>query len=480
MKQKQPKTLYFLFLTEMWERFGYFTMVTIFVLYQTSELDMPDDRAFLVFGAYSSLAYLTPVVGGMLADRILGFRWCIAIGAATMATGYLLLQFPYQPIMFMALGILVIGNGFFKPNTSAMLGAFYEKDDPRRSSGYTIFYFGINFGSLMGGLAAGVVANEFGYSFAFIMAGVGKLIALSTFLLARRQFGEHGYIPATSPIFGSAAKRLVAIASLIVGALAVAVIVAFLIDRATIAGDVLAVAGIAITGYFLFEVFKEDARNRNRLIALVVLTLFALVFWSVYMQSGSSVVLYTERDVNLELTGLSIPPSDLQSLNPLFILMLAPVFAFVWTRSRRAGFSIPNSIKFVLGLVFLGSAFLVLRLGGIVTGSEGGVNLAWIVVFYLLFTMGEMSLSPIGLAMASELPPKRLAGMAMGIWYLSTAGANYIGGIIAGIAAVPAGASRQAERQIYESAFSDYGWICLAAALLLLILVPFLRRFTRH
>ncbi|MEM7445319.1 MAG: peptide MFS transporter [Pseudomonadota bacterium] len=479
MTQRQPKALYFLFLTEMWERFGYFTMVTTFVLYLTSELNMADGRAFLIFGAYSSLAYVTPVIGGMIADRMLGFRWCIVIGAILMGVGYLLLQFPSQPIMFMALGLLAIGNGFFKPNTSAMLGVFYEKDDPKRSSGYTIFYFGINFGALMGGLAGGVVAAEFGYSVAFVMAGVGKFVALLTFLLARRQFGDHGHMPATSPILGDASTRLISIVGLVAGALAVAVVIGFLIDRAAIAGDVLAVAGIAITGYFLFEVFKEDAHNRNRLIVLVVLTAFAVVFWAIYQQSGSSVVLYIERDVDLGMFGLSIPPSDIQSLNPLFILLLAPVFAFVWTRTRQAGIHIPNSLKFVLGLAFLGSAFLVLQLGGIATSSGGRIDLTWMVAFYLLFTMGEMSLSPIGLAMASELAPKRLAGMAMGMWFLSTAGANYIAGLIASIAAVPAGTSPQAERQIYESAFADYGWMCLGAALLLLILVPFLRRLMR-
>jgi POT family proton-dependent oligopeptide transporter len=197
------------------------------------------------------------------------------------------------------------------------------------------------------------------------------------------------------------------------------------------------------------------------------------------MQAYSSIVLYTKRDVDLELLGFAVPPSDIQSLNPMFILLLAPVFALVWRQTTNAGINVSVPFKFVLGLFFIGSAFLLLRLGGLATGSEGKVDLSWMVAFFFLYTMGEMSLSPVGLSMATALAPQRLAGFAMGMWMLSISGANYISGRIAEIASVPAGTAEATERQIYEAAFADYGWIALSAGLILLGLVPILRRMMR-
>jgi POT family proton-dependent oligopeptide transporter len=479
MEEKQPKALYYLFLTEMWERFGYFTMATLFVLYLTSTLDMTDDRAFVIFGAYTSFAYLTTVVGGIIADRLLGFRWSIMIGAATMSAGYLLLPIQSLPTMYLALGILVVGNGLFKPNVSALLGQFYGEDDPRRDGGFTIFYMGINLGAFVASVIAGIVATQLGYGFAFAMAGVGKLISLITFVLARRQLGTHGFIPKTSPLAPGEARRTAIAAGLIASGIGLIGIATFLIKRGVLDGEILAVIGLGATAFFLFEISREEPKNRPKLFSFVVLVGFAVVFFAVYMQAYSSIVLYTKRDVDLELLGFAVPPSDIQSLNPMFILLLAPVFALVWRQTTKAGINVSVPFKFVLGLFFIGSAFLLLRLGGLATGSEGKVDLSWMVAFFFLYTMGEMSLSPVGLSMATALAPQRLAGFAMGMWMLSISGANYISGRIAEIASVPAGTAEATERQIYEAAFADYGWIALSAGLILLGLVPILRRMMR-
>lgn len=479
METKQPKALYYLFLTEMWERFGYFTMATLFVLYLTSKLDLSDDRAFLIFGAYTSFAYLTTVIGGIVADRLLGFRWSIMIGAATMSAGYLLLPVETLPTMYLALGILVVGNGLFKPNVSALLGQFYGKDDPRRDGGFTIFYMGINLGAFVASVIAGIVATQFGYGFAFAMAGIGKLISLTTFVAARRQLGTHGFMPDTSPLAPGAARRAATAAGLIATAVGTIGIATFLIKNGVLDGEILAIVGLGATAVFLFEIFREEPANRPKLFSFVVLVGFAVVFFAVYMQAYSSIVLYTKRDVDLELLGYAIPPSDIQSLNPMFILLLAPVFALVWAKTTKAGIEVSIPFKFVLGLVFIGSAFLLLRLGGIATGSEGKIGLYWMVAFFFLYTMGEMSLSPVGLSMATALPPKRLAGFAMGMWMLAISGANYVSGRIAELASVPAGTSQATERHIYEAAFADFGWIAISAGLILLGLVPILNRMMR-
>jgi POT family proton-dependent oligopeptide transporter len=209
---------------------------------------------------------------------------------------------------------------------------------------------------------------------------------------------------------------------------------------------------------------------------MLVLIFFAVVFFSVYMQSGLSVLLFTERSVDLELFGHRVPPSDVQSLNPLFILLLAPVFSWAWLRMTRHGRGPSIPFKFALGMLFIGLAFLVLRMGGLATGAEHKVALGWMVLFFLLYTAGEMSLSPVGLAMVSAWAPKRLAGFAMGMWLLSISAASYISGIVANIAAVPPGTGEAEQRQIYETAFTEFGLMALGVTLLLFALVPVLKR----
>ncbi len=476
MKEKQPRALYYLFLTEMWERFGYYTMATLFVLYLTTQMKMADDKAFLVFGAYTSFAYLMPVLGGMIADRLLGFRWCIRIGALMMSVGYVLLPIGSPTVMFLGLGVLAVGNGFFKASTAALLGQFYRENDPRRSSGFTIFYMGINIGAFAAALIAGIVATRFGYGAAFVMAGLGKMLSLTTFVLAHRQLGNHGMIPQTSALISGRWAPLSIAVVLAAGCLGAIGVIAYLIRNNVLDGRILGVAAIVVTGYFLLEVFREKPAYRPKLIAFLILLIFSIVFWVFYMQSGLSVVLYTERDVDLNVLGWAMPPSDVQSFNPLFILMFAPIFAYIWRRFGESGSDVSVPMKFVLGLLFMGFAFLSLRLGGLASGPGERVDLVWMVLFFALYTMGELCVSPVGLSMATQLPPKRLAGFAMGMWLLAISGANYVAGLVAGIANVPVGTAGATERQTYESAFTDFGWMSLIAALLLLALVPMLGR----
>jgi POT family proton-dependent oligopeptide transporter len=478
-RPRQPKALYLLFMTEMWERFGFFVMATLFVLYLTDDLKLSDDAAFLTFGAYMSLAYLTTVAGGVLADRLLGFRTCIVLGASLMSAGYILLPWGSEFLMYLSLGILVVGNGFFKPNVASLLGTFYGPDDPRRDSGFTIFYFGINLGAFAASLIAGFVAVNLGYPVAFAMAGVGKLISLSTFVLGRLLLEDHGHAPAGSPLApGGAGKRRIVV-SFVAGILGTVGLAAFLVKHGLLAGEILAGAGLLVTGCFIYEIFREEREERRKLFAMLVLILFAVVFFSVYMQSGSSVTLFVERAVDLDVVGMKIPPSDAQSLNPFFILLLAPIFSLVWARLEGIGRDPSIPFKFMLGLAFIGAAFFLMRLGAATAGQGHQVPFAWIVLFFLVYTMGEMSLSPLGLSMVSALAPRRLAGFAMGIWMLSISAANYLSGIVAKVAAVPAGALAAREREIYETGFSYFGVLAVSAALLLFALLPLLRRMMR-
>ncbi len=468
--RRQPKVLYVLFLTETWERFGYYVMVSIFTLYLTEDLKMPDSKAFLIFGAYYSFAFLATVAGGFAADRVLGFGWSIIVGAALMSLGYFALAFGSITVMYGALAVLVVGMGFFKANVSALLGRYYDDDDPRRSSGFTIFYMGINVGAFLGSLLAGLVAREFGYGAAFAMAGVAKLLALLTYRLGRRWIGNQDAPPATAQ--ATAAWRVVvaAVAGLLVAA------AALLLARPELAGGVLALVGSAAVVFYVALILRQPAQIRRRLYVHLALVAASVVFFGVYLQDNISVTLFTERDVARTVFGWVVPAPEFASLNGAFILLVAPVLVFLWHWLASRGITVGDLLKFAIGLALIGLAYLLLDLGIFEAATGAKANLSWIVLFYFVLTTAELCLSPVGLALTTALAPKSLSGIAMGIWFIGIAAANYLSGLLAELADVPKGASPSQEVAIYGHAFPIYGAIGIAAAVVFLILVPKLRR----
>lgn len=473
MKLNQPKALPILFGTELWERFGFYSLLSIFTIYLTSELGMSDGDAFLLFGVYTAFAYLTPSIGGMAADRVLGYGPAILLGAALMSVGYLVLAAGGPTAIYLGLAVLIVGNGFFKANVSALLGQFYDAEDPRRSAGFTLFYMGINLGALAGGLVAGWVAQEFGYALAFLMAGAGKGIAFVTYLLGRRHLEKKDVAPIA---LGKNVKGLVAIS---LGCAVVVAGVFFLLSRPQLAGTALGIGGTLVMAGYIVLVLREERRVRNPLLAHIVLVLFAIAFFTVYMQSATSVMLYTDREVQLTAFGLHIPPGEFTSLNPAFILIFSPVLALLWPWLAGRGIRVDDIVKFTVGLLLIGAAYLVLRLGVFETPDGAKTTLFWVVAFYWVYTMAELFLSPVGLALTTQLAPRHLAGMAMGIWMLSISAANYLSGLLAQLSIVPEGTASAEEVGIYASSFLIFGAIGLAAGILLLLASPFLRRLMR-
>ncbi len=473
MKSKQPKALPILFATELWERFGFYSLLSIFTIYLTSKLGMSDGEAFLLFGVYTAFAYLTPAIGGIAADRVLGSGVSILLGAALMSAGYVVLAAGGLDAIYLGLAVLILGNGFFKANVSALLGQFYEGDDPRRTAGFTLFYMGINVGGLAGGLAAGVVAQEFGYVEAFLMAGAGKGIAFATYLLGRRHLEKKDVAP-IAPRENAGGLMAVAL-----GCAAITAGVFFLLSRPQLAGTALGIAGGGIVAGYIVLVLREERRVRNPLLAHMVLVLFAIAFFTVYQQYATSVMLFTEREAQLTAFGLHIAPGEFTSLNPAFILLFSPVLALLWPWLAGRGIRIDDMSKFAVGLVLIGAAYLVLRLGIFETPEGAKTTLFWVVAFYWVYTMAELFLSPVGLALTTQLAPRHLAGMAMGIWMLSLSAANYLSGLLAQLSVVPEGTAAAKEASIYGSSFVIFGAIGLAAGILLFLASPFLRRLMR-
>ncbi len=478
VRRRQPKGLYVLFLTEMWERFGFYTMFSLLVLYLTQKVGLGDADAALLYGTFASFAYMTTLPGGFLADRLLGFRRAIIMGAAIMALGYLSLLYSTPATITWSLAVLIVGNGLFKPNVGSLLGLLYDKDDPRRESGFTIFYLGINTGAFAATLIAGWIGATFGYDIAFAIAGIGKLISLLTFVIGQRWLDDKGHPPHPTLLEARHLGFISPTALVLIGGAGVALITAVLMRHDLLAGYLLATIGLIAFGYLLFETFREEGETRRKLIAMIVLTASSIVFWTAYNQVGTSFILFTERLVDRDLFSIIVPPSEFLSLNPMFILLMGGPFAALWVWLAKRGWNPSIPMKFVLGHLLIAAAFFSLVLA--ILASPGKVPWEWLVLFFALYTAAEMVLSPVGLAMVTALAPKRLLGLSMGLWLLATSVSFYLAGLAAGIAAVPDKATDAQMESIYSTAFTDYGWIGLGGGLLLFALVPWLKRLMGH
>ena len=407
---RHPKGLALLFVTEMWERFSYYGMRGLLILFLVDAvndggLGWSKEDAGRLYGWYTSLVYLTPVLGGVLADRYLGTHRSLVLGGVIIALGHFTLAWHTMPAFYTGLALIIVGTGFFKPCASVMVGQLYGYNDPRRDAAYTIFYMGINLGAFIGPLICGWLAEDphYGWSYGFAAAGVGMVLGLLAYLAGRGSYlGEIGAPP----------TRAIPIAS---------------------ASDD---APPALS--------REE---RHRIIAIVIMAFFVVFFWSAFEQAGASLNLYalekTDRGVSVDswlsnwlsadpLTGgtVSLPASWFQSLNPLFILLFAPLFSWLWGRLGRLGVEPATPAKMALGLWLLGAGFAVL-VGGAMR-SDGGalVSPGWLVVTYLLHTWGELCLSPVGLSFVNKLAPARLAALLMGVWFLANWAANLIAGYL--------------------------------------------------
>jgi POT family proton-dependent oligopeptide transporter len=410
-----PKGLYLLFFTEMWERFSYYGMRGILILYLTKSLfegglAINEQSASLIYGFFTGFVYFTPLIGGWLADKYMGQRLAITIGGITMMLGqFVLFGINTQFGLYIGLFLLIIGNGFFKPNISTLVGRLYADGDPKRDSAFSIFYMGINLGAFLAPLVIGVFAENlfavkdetgkiitYGYKYGFLIAGIGMLLGQVLFnMLANKYLGNIGESPNKTKARESEAETSAKAADN---------------DK---------------------PLTKEE---KQRVTVIFILTAFVIFFWAGFEQAGSSLSLYTDKFIDRTVFGFEIPTSSFQAVNPLFIVALAPLFAWFWTSNLGKKLSTP--IKMGLGMILLGIGFFFM-LGAV--AERGGDNqdvtikasLMWLVMTYLIHTLGELCLSPVGLSVVTKLAPVKLASLMMGVWLLSSFLANIIGGFVA-------------------------------------------------
>ena len=439
-----PKALFALFMVELWERFSYYGMRALLILYMTASVidggfAFDDAKAYGIYGAYGALVYLTPLIGGFFADKLVGFRKAIVWGAILMAIGQftLFLSGNANEISFyIGLAVLVVGNGFFKPNISSMIGRFYEEGDKRRDGAFTLFYMGINMGAFLAPLTCGAIGENEGWQYGFLTAGIGMVIGYLVFVWGSKQgiyedVGNGPDVELDKPIIpGLSNKMLPAVATVVMIILASTLIV-----YNDIVDIILVLLAALVIGYLLYEAGKMELQAKQRIWVVVVLLFFTTVFWTFFELAGSALSLFTARNVDRSLFGYEIKTTFFQSFNPLFIMLFAPIFSWVWIKLSNANKEPAAPYKFGMGLVLLGLGFLALNLGG-ASATAGMIPAMFMVLLYLLHTIGELTLSPVGLSLVTKLSPRHMVGFLMGIWLLSSSLAHQGGKHIAKLTTV--------------------------------------------
>jgi POT family proton-dependent oligopeptide transporter len=443
-----PPGLRTLFFTEMWERFSYYGMRALLVLFMVAAvrdggLNLTDQTATAIYGLYTAAVYLANLPGGWIADRLIGAQRAIWYGGIIITLGHFTLAVPSIYAFFLGLLFVILGTGLLKPNISAVVGELYGPGDPRRDAGFTIFYMGINLGAAAGPLVCSTLgeSERFGWHYGFAAAGVGMLLGLAQFRATRWRLGEAGLSPSLDPADPRDADKIRAgwrkvIAGLaVVAALFVMLMTGLIdVDPVSLARNTTFVIAAFAALYFtyLFTLGDLNRGEKQRLVVIIVLFLGAALFWAGFEQAGSSLNLFAERYTERLIGAFEIPAGWFQTLNPAFIILLAPVYASMWVALARRRLDPSTPAKFALGLIILGMGFGIMFFAAQLVVQGNKVLPTWLIFTYLLHTMGELALSPVGLSATTKLAPRRHVGQMMGIWFLGASIGNLLAGLIAG------------------------------------------------
>jgi proton-dependent oligopeptide transporter, POT family len=478
-----PKGLFVLFFAEMWERFSYYGMRALLIFYLTKHWLFSDEKSGVIYGAYTALVYITPVLGGYLADRYLGQRKAVTYGAVLLTFGHFLMGFEGSGrqdaaslnVFWLALAFIIVGSGFLKANISVIVGQLYARTDVRRDGAYTIFYVGINLGAAIGALLCGYLGETYGWSYGFGAAGFGMLAGLIVFIIFKPLLLGRGEpsdpVKLASTVGGIKLEWLIYLVGL------VAVIICWwLVQNQAIVGTLLGVAGAALVAYVLFTaVVKLPAQDRDRIFAAMTLIFGSILFWALFEQAGSSLNLFTDRHVDRNILGMEAKASMFQSINAIYIVLLGPLFAALWVWMGRKGIEPSAPAKFGLGVIQLGLGFLVL-VAGAASGDGTMVPVIFIFLIYLLHTTGELCLSPVGLSAMNRLAPAHMASLIMGTWFFASATGNFAAGLIAAATGSEAASGEGAGKEIVLSVYSQIGWIAVAVGIGMVVISPLIKK----
>ena len=479
-----PRGLFVLFFAEMWERFSYYGMRALLVLYLTKHFLFDREAAYGLYGAYTTLVYITPVIGGMLADRYLGSRKAVVIGAVFLVLGHLGMAVEGEPVaqgasadpailnvFYLSLALIITGVGFLKANISTIVGQLYARTDTRRDSAYTIFYVGINVGAAAGAIIAGWLGETVGWAYGFGVAGIGMLLGLVVFVWGKPLLMGAGEPRDPQLLKQNLLGPLNREHMIWLGAVAITLVAWVLVRNQEAVNWLLyRVMGVVYLFILIRAVTKLDPHARNRIIVALVLISMQVLFWGLFEQTGSSLNLFTDEQVNRTILGIEVPASVFQSVNAIYIIIFGPIFAGLWIWLGKRGWEPSVPMKFALALMQLGLGFLVL-----VWGSQGGglTPVIFIFLIYLLHTTGELCLSPVGLSAMTRLSVATMAGLMMGAWFLASGAGNAVAALIAQATVATDENGESLVLQVYQ----NVGLFSIGVGFALAALSPFLTRF---
>ncbi|WP_379548505.1 peptide MFS transporter [Qipengyuania sp. DSG2-2] len=469
-----PKGLFLLFLAEMWERFSYYGMRALLIFYLVQHWMFSDSEASIIYGAYTALVYITPVVGGYLADRYIGQRKAVLFGAVLLTFGHFFMAFegtggqddPTINVFWAALALIIVGSGFLKANISVIVGQLYSRTDIRRDPAYTIFYMGINVGAATASIICGYLGQTYGWEYGFGLAGIGMLIGLVFFVLGKPLLMGKGEPKNPASLTGGKEWGIYG------AGLAMVALCWAAIQYQELVGTVLGVFGGGLVLYVLFTaVTKLAPEERDRIFAAMFLILTSIVFWALFEQAGSSLNLFTDRHVDTA----GVNASMFQSINAIYIVLLAPVFAMMWQSLARKGAEPSTPMKFGLAVIQVGLGFLVLVWGAESVGVNVPTPVIFIFLIYLLHTTGELCLSPVGLSAMNRLAPSHMASLIMGTWFFASALGNFAAGLIAAATGAES-VSEEAGKQLVLDVYSTVGWYAVAIGVGVMVISPLVKK----
>lgn len=478
----QPKQLYLLFFAEMWERFSFYGMKALLMVYMTSQLKFEDPKAYAILGSYAALVYTMPMFGGFMADRFIGYRRAIMFGGILMAIGHLVLALPNDWSFFYGMAFIICGNGFFKPNISSLVGTLYEVNDPRRDSGFSIFYMGINIGAALGGALCAYVGTEINWHYGFGLAGIFMIIGLVVFTIGKNSLGHRGLPPdeaaLNKPVLGFIKPEWLIYG----GTLVIVPLVVALFHQYHLMDYIMFGLGIISLIYVISIAVTLERDAKLKLYAALVMIVFSIVFWAVYEQNAGSMNLLAERNSQMTLFGFDLPELAVNNfLPPGWVIVLTLLVAPLWPWLSKRGKEPSTPLKFAISFIFLGIGFYIFYLGCRANVDTGIVPLWPFLLGYMFIILGELCISPIGLSMVTKLSPVKIVSMMMGIWFFASAIGEFLSGKIGSLMSVPKEILEKNDPKLslpyYADVIQQIGIGSAIIGVLLIFTVPFLKKW---
>jgi POT family proton-dependent oligopeptide transporter len=478
-KGKYPKQLWFLFLAEMWERFSFYGMRGMLMVFMVEKLLINGKEANLKYGAIQAFAYALTFVGGLFADKILGFRRSIFWGGTLMIIGSFILAFSPEHLFYIGIAFTIVGTGFFKPNISTMAGTLYKAGDPRRDAGFSLFYSGINIGALAGGYFCIRAADLYSWNLAFSLAGICMVFGLGTFLFTQRSLGPIGLSPLSAKV-PKTRKSLYEI-SVFAGSLIIIPLIILMVKRADYTDLFMYIAGPLTLLYIFWEMRLFSWVENKKLIAALILIVFSIFFWAFFEQSGGSLSLFARYNLHKHVLGVTMDPNAINnSSNSVFVIVFSPLIGLVWLWMNKRKIEPNTMVKFGLGFLFLSLAFYVFYSTRFFADAKGMTSLNIFTLAYLVITIGELCLSPIGLSIMTKLSPKPLQGVMMGLWFLASAYGQYAAGIFGSDMTPDDKAPLMEKLTAYTQGYKELALYALIAGVAMILISPLVRKLMQE